>query len=199
MPGRGKNGPTRAWSSPRSRLGRSMRERSANGSTARAATWRTGQRVPARSVRRPHQCCDYLSESAPALVRVNGLRAHSFTPSDRPCSYPVRDRHLRHHSAKAPESRRQVRLSARSIRIALASACPQRRRGRPAARRRADGSALWRRYQIAHRNHLLWALLCRGYKSTDRRRLPPLGDRHAPAHHQRRRQPDATQPRAPIA
>ena len=64
------------------------------------------QGVPARPLRRSYQRRDHARQPAPAVVRLDGLRArHGATPH-RLRRHRVRRRHLRQHPPETPEDRR---------------------------------------------------------------------------------------------
>ena len=64
------------------------------------------QGVPARPLRRPHQRRDHARQPAPAVVRLDGLRARHGAAPHRPRRHRARRRHLRQHPPEAPEDRR---------------------------------------------------------------------------------------------
>jgi hypothetical protein len=144
--------PIRASSSPRSSAARQARATSTRTSTAPAATWKTHQGVPARSLCRPHLGRHHARQPNAAMVCFNGLYPVVCLPAHRPC----RNRIGRRHGTirlKLLKIGARARVPVRRIRIAMATACPAADDWGRAAKRPAPCRPDTRRRGAAHAQH----------------------------------------------
>ena len=122
----------RASSSPRRARPRRAPAFSTRRSTAPPARWRPDQGTPRRPVRRPNLDRHPVRQPAAALARPAPPARRALKRIGRPRPHPVRRSDLA-LSRSAPQVAGLVRVSARRVKFALASACPDAARMAAAA------------------------------------------------------------------
>jgi len=117
-----------------------MRRRSMSGLLPARRDGEPDQGVPTRSVCRSNAGGNAARQSAPALVRGDGLRPHVRAAPDRAGRHRAGAGHLRTIRLKLLKIGAQVTISARRVRIACASAYPSGASS-PSPTRDSDGPA----------------------------------------------------------
>ena len=108
---------------------------------ARAADGEPDQGVPGRSLRRPHLDSHHARQSAAAVVRLDGLCAPVRDAPHRLAHTPFASATCGTIRLKLLKLGALVKISARRVRIAFASACPYAQEWRLAAARLASARA----------------------------------------------------------